>query len=69
MPAAKPEYTNYSMFVDARFEKVCHNDKGTFLLVLRVSRFFLKFRVFENERLSEISKRFLDLKEMIKIED
>ena len=40
MPAAKPEYTNYSMFVDARFEKVCHNDKGTFLLVLRVSRFF-----------------------------
>ena len=40
MPAAKPEYTNYSMFVDARFEKVCHNDKGTFLLVLRVSRLF-----------------------------
>ena len=26
MPAAKPEYTYYSMFVDARFEKVCHND-------------------------------------------
>ena len=26
MPAAKPEYTYYSMFVDARFEKVCHKD-------------------------------------------